>query len=775
MGRTTHYVSSTAYNLAGDKKGRADILQIASVGRVLSGTDEGLGSIITSSLIKGPGMSQRRFFNWAKNNYVYGIPSSSRTIIPEVPLDKVQAGMVPELALGSNVEVRPLTSVVDRADSGYWVDAWIRANRPDDVYADYLIYDAGSNQFRVEFPPDGTDQSVVTMPTDYVWGIGSSDRRLLYILYHTITSNVDGTSTVSEPMLYTYRMGTGNVVFDTLQSTEVSGANYFPVIPLREYNKSIREPAYADKYENLEKAYKKLTGGKIDDFLDTLEANDSINDLDYAFIIPGVSLSTKENSGLAYLYQYFKILSLSAGGSPTSFSNYITEMNGIDTASVEERRWLTATNPLNELGQFHPLWNTAKPVTPQISYSMAAQSERYSSTLLPTFDYYLTWNLIVETDHIGNAKNSVTNPFDNTKLNKGDYWSSIGASPTTFSSEGRLGSNILFTVFDKISGNTDSRIYLYKQVSKYRYKRLEIVGLNHRNNVYAGNSVNISGQKALEDGTENEPSGFIIPLHYPTLKALGLLEGTRLAKDSNYLILNTHVAVKKKWYQTGLFKVILFIVVIVVSVFIPGAAAMGAKVGLLGTNLAVGTAIGLTGTAAIIAGAVANAVVAMVVSTMIQKASTALFGDKLGAILGTILSFAAMQYGMQYATHGNFNVDWAKLMRADNLIKLTSSVGNAYSQWLNADLVSIQEEMVEAKEQYGKDMEKVEKAMSELTGDMSNLIDAMMLTDSTLMYPESSATYLTRTLLTGSDIAALSFSMIENFPEMSRELPMAFT
>jgi len=768
MGRTTHYVSSTAYNLAGDQKGRADILQIASIGRVLSGSDQGFGSIITQSLLNGPGMGQRRFFQWAKDNYDYGVPSSSRTIIPEVPLDKVEAGMVPGLALGSNVEVRALTAVVDKADSGYWVDAWVRDNRPTKVNTAYLIYDMGSNQFKVEFTT--LDYAIVTMPADYVWGIDSGARRLLYVLYHTITTNVDGTSTVSPPMLYTYRMGTGNVVFDALQATVVAGADYFPVIPLREYNNSVKTYG-ASRYANLERAYKKLTGGKLDDFLETLEANDSINDLDYAFIVPGVSLSTKDNSALAYLYQYFQLLSLSAGGSPTSFSNYIAEMNGVDAASVAERRWLTATDATNADGQYHPLFGTFKPASAQIRYDLIAYTERYSAPLLPTFDYYLTWNSIVETDHIGNAKNTITSPFDNGKLRKGDYWSSVGDDPTTYSA---IAENAA-SPFSFVAANIGSRIFLYKQISKYRYKRLEIIGLNHRNNVYAGNSVNISGKQALQDGTANEPSGFIVPLHYPTLKALGLLEGTRLAKESNYLVLNTHVTVKKKWYQTGIFRVILFIAVIAISIFTGGSfAAFGAKIGLLGSNIAVGSAIGLSGTAAIVAGAVANGIAAMIVSSFIQKASIKLFGDKFGSIIGAVLTFTAMQYGMQYANYGNFDVDWGSMMRADNLIKVTNAVGKSYTQWLNADLASIKAEMAEAKETYGKDMEKVEKAMDDLTGDMSNLIDAMMLTDSALIYPESSETYLNRTLLTGSDIAELSFSMIENFPEISRELPTAF-
>lgn len=766
MGRTKHYVSSTVYSLAGDQKGRPDFVKVASIARVLSGSDMGFGEVLKNTMISGPGMNQRRFYKWAKDNYVYGVAKSKRTSIPEIPIAAIQAGMILGLALGSNVEVRALTSVIDRAEAGYWADAWVRANRPEDTYTEYLVYPAGVDQYRIVFSEVGPDEVTIPMPADYTWGAEDSARRLLYVLYQTVTTSVEGTTTVSDPLLYTYRIGSGNVVFDTLQPTEVEGDDYFPVIPLRWYNKSIRDASFSTEFPNIEKAYKKLTGQKIKGMLDNLEANESINDLDYAFIVQGVPLSTKNNAALGYLYEYFKAFAVSSGGSRVDLNNYIAQMNAIDVDAVADRRWLTATDPLNENREFHPMFGAPPPAAPQAVFTYKAYTERYFAPLLPIFDYYLTWNLIEETFHIGNAKNTITAPFDNTKLKKGDYWSSTG---TAVSGTSLLTGNAFTSIVTNLN-----KIYLYKQVSKYTYSRLRIIGLNHRNNVYNGVSVNITGKSALEDGTENEPSGFIVPLHYPTLKALGLMEGTRLAVESNYLVINTHVAVKKKWYQTGIFKIILVIAVIVVSFIFAPAGAMAAKVGILGSNLAVGSAIGLTGTAAVVAGAVANAVAAMVVSSLIQKASVSLFGDKLGAIIGTIASFAAMQYGLQYQAHGNFDVDWGSLMKADNLIKLTNSVGSAYTQWLNADLQSIQAEMAEAKEKYGADLEKIEKAMDELTGDMAGLIDPMMLTDSTLIYPESSETYLTRTLLTGTDIAELSFSMIENFPEMSRELPKAF-
>jgi hypothetical protein len=55
----------------------------------------------------------------------------------------------------------------------------------------------------------------------------------------------------------------------------------------------------------------------------------------------------------------------------------------------------------------------------------------------------------------------------------------------------------------------------------------------------------------------------------------------------------------------------------------------------------------------------------------------------------------------------------------------------------------------------------------------SGEINPMMLTDATEYFGETSETFLSRTLMTGSDIAELTRAMVENFAEISLELPKA--
>ena len=176
-----------------------------------------------------------------------------------------------------------------------------------------------------------------------------------------------------------------------------------------------------------------------------------------------------------------------------------------------------------------------------------------------------------------------------------------------------------------------------------------------------------------------------------------------------------------------------------------------------------------------IAGAVVNAIAGMIVSQLITKASVAIFGEKFGAIIGTIASFVAFQYGTQYASTGNFDVDWSALMRSENLIRLTSTVSSAYTQWLNVDTMDIYANMGTLEEEYVDEMAEIAKMSDEILGMTSGLIDPMMFTDTETdeHLGESRSTFLNRTLLTGSDIAELTHVLIERFSDISLELPAA--
>ncbi len=779
--KTKTYVSSTVYNLAGDEDLRPDFLKSVILGTVIRGSNQGIGSVLAASLFSGTGMRQRRFYNWAQTNYDYGMPEATISAARNVPADTVRAGMLGVLGLASNQELRVSTAVIDAADADYWAEFWVIENRPelgeDGWSADF---DPATAEVIIRIP--GEPDVRLPAPADLIWGLSNgplgSSRKLLIANYEILTQDpVTLNITQSDPALFVYRMGSGNVTFDTLGTNEVTlvstfnGSSttkgFYPAIPLRLNNVSIRD--MPDKFDNVKKGYRKLTRSSIDDLLDSIEENDNIGDIDYCFLVQGVDLTSQDLTAKQYLYTFFKSLIDEQIYSKQDLNAFLDNTEDQESSVIQWERWLTAHDQSEPGKEYHPLHGGLAPLFQNINSKPSTNEVRVHSTALSEFDYRIRWQSVTETLHVGNAgrfDGDQTRPL----LKPGEFGLHAGNDVLfktgSFNPDGLVGGFI-----SELQGIP--KIFMLKQYARFRYSKLEILGLQHRNYVYQGHSVTLNAADALTSTEEKAgESGFLIPLHYPTLQTMGLLKSTQLSSSSSYLVFNTYVQQKIRWYQRGLFKVILVIASVALSVVF--APAGMAAVGILGTNIAVGTAIGITGamTAAIVGGVV-NAIAALVLTSIISKASVKLFGEKWGAIIGTIVSFVSMQYGYAYGSTGTFNVDWSKIMNVDNIMNLTNSVSNAYSQWLNADTADIFASMEEVKTNYEGELEKIENMADEILGMTAGIIDPMMLTDASEYLGESSETFMGRTLLTGSDIAELTHSMIENFTDISLELPKA--
>lgn len=70
-----------------------------------------------------------------------------------------------------------------------------------------------------------------------------------------------------------------------------------------------------------------------------------------------------------------------------------------------------------------------------------------------------------------------------------------------------------------------------------------------------------------------EDENLFVPLDARTLDSFTIKERNTLSVKSLVIVFNTQKVVKQKWYQTGLFKVILTIVVIIISVWTGGSGA----------------------------------------------------------------------------------------------------------------------------------------------------------------------------------------------------------
>lgn len=555
-------------------------------------------------------------------------------------------------------------------------------------------------------------------------------------------------SSWSETQVFIYRRGTGNAILDAMFSPSTGNQDFFPFIPIRVDNEFLSDRNFPVIYEQSKKAFKKATNGSYDDTIEKIADNESLDDIDYAYVVFGVSLNVKEVACREYIYRFFQsILENASVGGDGEYTAWRIEWNAADASMTAWKKWKDAQgNPSD------PLFGTPEPAMK--TYPPMPDSEIKISSdknAVMNYDIRIRWSSIIETEHVGLGK-------PDAKV--GDVWFQVNAD-NGFNEQGYVG-GVWGTMVSRVVNNID----LYWQDENNSYRKLNIRGLVHRNEIYNGKSVEIDAKEALED---IEESGFLIPLHEGVYRSMPLSKATQMATACSYIVFNSYQVVKKKWYQTGVFQVVLIVAVIVISVvtYGGGAAASG---GLLGSNVAVGTALGLTGISALIVGAIANAVAAMLLVTIIQRGSVAIFGEKLGIIIGAIASVIALNVGTAMANGQTMAQGFGNMMKADNLLKLTNTGANAYSDYVNVSTRGILEETAQMMESYKVESAQIAQQYADTFGANRGVIDPLALTDSvrSMGYvPESADSFLSRTLLLGSEVADLSLEMLTNFTEMT--------
>ncbi len=548
--------------------------------------------------------------------------------------------------------------------------------------------------------------------------------------------------------VFIYKLGSGGSL-DKYVSQAADFGKFFPVLPIRVDNHSIKNYGPPQLYASLAKAYKKLIGSPFDELVKSVEDNKNIDDIDYAAMNFGVALNTKTDACKRYLYQFWKQM---IDYQNSSQSDYLTWKTQALAAASYQNRWNTwkaaQDNPSD------PLFGTAEPlratVTRPNSSSIRIQANQSWNSW---YNIVISWNYVAETAHAGQAWAGAKSGELKLVVTQGDpilidsYLAGIGSDSSD------------------VSDLSDDTLTIYWQVDDSSYRRLDISGAYHKNIVYKGKSVGTSAKDALNDKDE---SGFIVPLHYGILQDTPLVPATQLTAEAGYITFNCYQVVKTRWYQTGWFKIVLVIIIIVISIWTGGAAA--GSVGVLGANAAVGAAIGLAGTAAIVAGAALNALAAMAISAVLMRVSTSIFGAEVGAVVGAIASMVALNVAASYQASGTMAVSWGDMASASNLLQATQAVQTAYTAHATDKLKDMQQQAQDAENRYYEKKDEIDAMAADLMGYTGAVIDPMMFTDAQTFTNESAEKFLGRTLMTGSDIAALTHQMISDFVDLSNDL-----
>lgn len=535
-------------------------------------------------------------------------------------------------------------------------------------------------------------------------------------------------------------------------------------MPLRINNVSLKDPIYDSTtgnglYDEMARAYKRGFGYQksISSLIDSVEENESIDDIDYAYLCFGVSLNVKEEACRRYVFNFFeRLLPFQQGGSSSAMSNFQAQVAAYNAALVALREWEALVANAEAGGVYSDI-----PPRPQLPALPVPPSNtiRLNEAELG-FDLRLVW-VHAEIDQFTGQFDidPATAGFQPAK--KDDIVFRNGAD---FTWQRRESYNTRDGEEERLVTSTIPSMQIYWQTSDNTYRVMTIWGLVHYNYVYGGKAVVITSKEALED---NEESGFLVPLHYPTMLEMGIVDYTQMSTANSFILFNSYTITKQRWYQRGIFKILLVILIIVVAVVVaPGAFAGGG--GILGGNLAIGSALGLTGTAAIVAGVVANYIASIIIAEVLKVVGTALFGEKWGALFAAIAGFAL-----------GAAISGTNLFSAEGLLGLGNAIANGYAGWVQGDIAEMQGDLEADRNEYEERMDYINDLIADLGGGNGLNFNPIFLTERSgngrgsggSYLPETADEYIRRTTMTGSDIVELTHSMVYDYVDVAKTLP----
>lgn len=734
LGGTKIYVSSVAVNLAGDYTKVQSYLKNLVLGNIIAtNRPQSMGDLIQSGYRNSPGVSLRRFFNWAGEPGNYddiGVPSTSYRGYGSSSLrSSVQASLIAQ-----DYDVIRLGVVEGGPGDPNWfgLKHLMFLGYPISTRFDADV-DRGTNELVLTLRSDGT---VIRTPVAYDAG-----KTYIYYIATVRDLSTSGSTAFTDAFIYEQGSGLDENLEMVLPIVGTYGYEFYPIIPIRADNTFVTSSTNASLAAQATKGYKRVFNEKIKRMVDTLAENEKLDEIDYAYVVFGVPVNTKEPTCKEYLYRFFEYLRFKQTSEPGDLDDFVTEYNAYRAATADWLAWDAG-------GRVGPA--PAVPTEPGGKLTgIRIKSNRFTEA---TYDFEIVWRHIEESYGTGLKKPDAK---------AGDIWfEPLGEEPESI---------ILFgneMIEDKTFYQRDE-IMLHWQETSTSWRSLKLVGFLHRNYIYRAKYVETRLRDAVTDPDEG---GFIIPLHRGICDSMGLVNFTQMTAGCCNLVINCYKVVKTS-FLTGLITIVFIIAAIVITIYFPPAA------GLLGPAATVGAAIGLTGVLAVIAGTLINMLAAMIVMKIITKVSVMVFGDKWGQIIGAVVGFVAVSVGTGLQNGMSLGQIWGSMGSATNLLQLTNAVGSGISGYVRSAMADLSKEMEAFNTEMDKKTSELEELYAKNIGYANAVFDPLSLTDTQFgNYAETPSQFLTRTLLTGSDIADLSMGMIDSFGDMTltTELPTNF-
>lgn len=621
-GDETIYVSSVIYPLGEELDKIPDVVKASVIGSGMRG--EPRTPAIKKAIIDGKGIHTKQAFNYARLKYYAGMPVVETSFGAGASWDVDDAAesvlmtLVQEyetvLHAPTPVEVK---AVEVRQDSGWETIMWnlIAAKYnydffTDEVHTSVFGLPVGStleitaiadpddlhpdqNGWTLTFTkPDTTTVSFDEWYDDdlLVAGQETIEDRIFILM------SIDGAPTTAA----NYKYGDGSATLNLyLKDRATFPHTVFPAIVLKKkkrwidtsefYGGSVFSPVdyKAQPAYKTSKVYARRLGLDMKKIIKLVKDNPDQKQIDYCFVQPGTMIASPTLAAAEYHYNFFNRIRLAFPDNKPAFDAWYAKI-GSSMSKKEGKRC-----PSQSIHMYDP-----DDVKGTMNITIAWRYMTYEEKSGTLSEKY-----VVE---CGPKNQVVVDMLSGPKPKNVKYW---------------------FTP-----------LYLRKRLTDSTYAEICVVGLWHENYVFKKKTVKSAVWDAFNDPDGDYGSGFLIPLNWESLNTLSSREQLQLAQENTWIVFNCYEVVKERWYQTGIFKVVLIIIAIVVIVLSWGTLApyVSALYGSLYGGL-VALGIGATIAAALAAILTALIIITIVVAVqLIAKEAGEWAAEHWGPVWGAI-------------------------------------------------------------------------------------------------------------------------------------------
>jgi hypothetical protein len=284
--------------------------------------------------------------------------------------------------------------------------------------------------------------------------------------------------------------------------------------------------------------------------------------------------------------------------------------------------------------------------------------------------------------------------------------------------------------------------YIYRrQVLDSMYEEIAVYGLRIDYKVHYKKGFGASG-------TDPE---LLVPIDRNIMRTISVSNREQVICRSMHMLVNTVQVVKTKWYQSGVFKWVMIIVAIVITIFTAGSAWQ---------TIVAAAALGTT--------ALVITIVSMIINAIIVQLAIKLFVKKFGPEIGLIAAVAAMAYGAYSGFGAPANSTWG-----ESLIAVGNGLARQSTAALGKMVEDVQDEIMDFQEWSSGQFDSLKEQRDQLglNPQFQGLdgLDLIALVPDTI-FGETPQDYYSRTVHSGN-IGATSYELIEYYHSYALQLP----